>query len=411
VIGLFFALIIKAATSRQREFLADASAVEFTRNPDGLGGALKVIAGHKMGSRVRCAKALEASHLFFAKGCGGLAGWLDSHPPLDERIRRIDPSWDGVPQFDHARDLHAYEGAFQETMNLVSTQQPVPEERITPIDSTDVCEGRQLGIIDPRAEWDAAHAEALRTTVSGLLLELAEDVDAAPIVLYGLWLSADRDDASNAGSHLDLLDEEARIPTKAILSHLSGVEAGPRMILFDLAVKALDSISSTELRRFAENARRLAGATSGESFFHWVWDRMATSVVRARSGEPPAKPRFGSLDRLLGPCELLLSVLAHAGGRGPLTCYSFQRAASQLGYELALRPLDHCTLKNLDLALAVLEQVSLACRRRILLACAACISSDQAIAETEAYLIRGICVALGFPAPALLPGQPVAPGS
>ena len=97
--GTFFGNLIKAAVSRQREFLADASAVQFTRHPDGIAGALKKIAGFSAGSRVQSPNAPAASHMFFGRATGGFSGMFSTHPPLEERIRRIDPSWDGtVPE-------------------------------------------------------------------------------------------------------------------------------------------------------------------------------------------------------------------------------------------------------------------------------------------------------------------------
>src|SRR5690606_8183592 len=93
-IGVFFGRLIQAALSRQREYLADAAAVQFTRNPSGLSGALKKIGG--AGSKLDSAHATEASHMFFGNGLGNpFFGALATHPPLDKRIRAIDPRWDG----------------------------------------------------------------------------------------------------------------------------------------------------------------------------------------------------------------------------------------------------------------------------------------------------------------------------
>lgn len=93
-IGVFFGRLIQAALSRQREFFADASAVQFTRNPAGLSGALQKIGG--AGSKIESAHAGEASHMFFGNGMGRpFLGALATHPPLDVRIRAIDPGWDG----------------------------------------------------------------------------------------------------------------------------------------------------------------------------------------------------------------------------------------------------------------------------------------------------------------------------
>src|SRR5476649_580914 len=93
-IGVFFGRLIQAAISRQRESLADASSVQFTRNPAGLSGALQKIGG--VGSRIESPHAGEANHMFFSDGLGKpFFRMMATHPPLDERIRAIDPSWDG----------------------------------------------------------------------------------------------------------------------------------------------------------------------------------------------------------------------------------------------------------------------------------------------------------------------------
>ncbi len=92
--GVFFAKLIKSAISRQREFLADASSVQFTRNPEGLAGALKKVGG--CGSRIEDPNAEDASHFFFANGMAeSLSGMFSTHPPLEERIRALEPNWDG----------------------------------------------------------------------------------------------------------------------------------------------------------------------------------------------------------------------------------------------------------------------------------------------------------------------------
>jgi Zn-dependent protease with chaperone function len=93
-LGVLFGRLIQAALSRQREMLADASAVQFTRNPAGLAGALRKIGS--VGARITSPHAGEASHMFFENGLAKPAfSWLATHPPLAERILALDPGWDG----------------------------------------------------------------------------------------------------------------------------------------------------------------------------------------------------------------------------------------------------------------------------------------------------------------------------
>ena len=103
-IGTLIGNLIKAAVSRQREFLADASAVQFTRDPNGIAGALKKIGGLNTGSKVTVAKAAEASHMFFAEGVSEL---FATHPPLAKRIARIDMFWQAEMQVEQATQAGA----------------------------------------------------------------------------------------------------------------------------------------------------------------------------------------------------------------------------------------------------------------------------------------------------------------
>ncbi|MGI9517486.1 MAG: M48 family metalloprotease, partial [Pirellulaceae bacterium] len=93
--GLFFARLIKAAVSRQREYLADASAVQFTRNPEGIAGALKMIGANVDGSVMHHPQAEEMSHMYFGSMFRGGFSLFATHPPLDKRIGKLDPRFDG----------------------------------------------------------------------------------------------------------------------------------------------------------------------------------------------------------------------------------------------------------------------------------------------------------------------------
>ena len=96
-VGVLFGRLIQAAVSRQREFLADASSVQFTRNPGGLSGALQKIGRYSYGSRLESEHAPDLCHMFFGNGLGEpFFGLMATHPPIPDRIRAIDPTWDGI---------------------------------------------------------------------------------------------------------------------------------------------------------------------------------------------------------------------------------------------------------------------------------------------------------------------------
>ncbi len=97
-LGYFLGRLIQASLSRQREYLADASAVQFTRNPDGISGALKAIGGWSQHALVQNPQSLETAHMFFSEAISRLSAHspFATHPPLEDRIRRLDPHWDGI---------------------------------------------------------------------------------------------------------------------------------------------------------------------------------------------------------------------------------------------------------------------------------------------------------------------------
>ncbi len=95
-VGVFFGRLIKASVSREREYLADASAVQFTRNPLGLAGALRKIGSLGAQGLIASPRAETASHLFFAQAVRSrFLGLFATHPPLADRIRALDPVWRG----------------------------------------------------------------------------------------------------------------------------------------------------------------------------------------------------------------------------------------------------------------------------------------------------------------------------
>ncbi len=105
--GTFFGNLIKAAVSRQREFLADASAVQFTRHPEGIADALKKIGGFSMSSHMSNPAAEQASHMFFGAAAQKFStSLMATHPPLEKRILAIEPGWNGTFLHNSPKQAH-----------------------------------------------------------------------------------------------------------------------------------------------------------------------------------------------------------------------------------------------------------------------------------------------------------------
>ncbi|MGE9295115.1 MAG: M48 family metallopeptidase, partial [Puniceicoccales bacterium] len=165
-IGVFFGRLIQSAISREREYLADASAVQFTRNPEGIGGALMAIGG--AGSRINHHHNSETAHFFFANALkSSLGGAFATHPPLDVRISRIMPNWDG--KFTRP----------ERKVSSRSTPPPVPQKAKQKVDPNAWIAG--IGAIGAS---QLAYAEQSRTQAEAALGEhIHSPQDAGPLVL------------------------------------------------------------------------------------------------------------------------------------------------------------------------------------------------------------------------------------
>ena len=181
-IGVFFGKLIKSAVSRQREFLADASAVQFTRQPEGIAGALKKIGGFVSGSRIRDPHAEEASHFFFANALGtAFFQLLSTHPPLPERIRRLDPDFDGDFERHRRESLSRGEDAgvsrFASTASGSQKIHTSPEEVLNRVGSPTT---RHI-----------EYAHRLLDSIPEMLLDSTRDAYGARAVVYALLLDID----------------------------------------------------------------------------------------------------------------------------------------------------------------------------------------------------------------------------
>ena len=177
-LGVLFGRMIQAAVSRQREFLADASAVQFTRNPDGIAGALKKIGGASLGSKMKNPKASEASHMFFSSG-GLFSFGLATHPPLPVRIKAIQKSWNG--KFEAS-----------EIKQVAAGRTEKKKERKSPLD---ILPGvSMLNAAEEMGSEDRRQLSSGEQLVQGLdedWKQAAADREEAQALIFGLLLAED----------------------------------------------------------------------------------------------------------------------------------------------------------------------------------------------------------------------------
>jgi Zn-dependent protease with chaperone function len=403
-LGTFFGSLIKASVSRQREFLADASAVQFTRNPAGIAGALKRIAGYDEGSILASPNAPEASHLFFSQGLrGGLQMLFATHPPLEERIRRLDPSW--RPRAAPERGLPTREAVVGTAGFAAGGPAPESAYRGAREDGSAI---EQVGQPSP-AHID--YAADLVRRLPAPVRDAARDPYGARAVIYALLIN--REDAPRE-RQLEQLTRfgEAGIEreTLRLLPTAESLEARYRLPLIDIALASLHALSHAQYRAFKNNLNALVAADEKIELFEWVLQRMVVTHLRPHF-ERVKPPRIRKIPprNLAGPCAVAVSILAHAGNPSEAEVRAaFGSGAAQLSdIEVALLPRERAGLRELDRALELLAQADPATRQQILAACAACIAADQKVTEAEGELLRAIADGISCPMPPLLPGQPL----
>ncbi|MHC5002140.1 MAG: M48 family metallopeptidase [Planctomycetota bacterium] len=403
--GTFFGKLIKAAVSRQREFLADAAAVQFTRNPAGIAGALKRIGAASAGARLSSPRADEASHMYFAQGVTvHLSGLFATHPPLARRIRRLDPEWDGTfPPED------AGPGGARRPTGTGAGTPPAIEATAAAIAAAAPA-GSAVAQIGRLTEPHLRYAERLVAALPLAVRVAAQEPFSARAVVCSLLLAEDRAVRDRQVRRLESIDPP--------LAELAGRLARPdlavselaRLPLLELAMPALRQMSAGQYARFRTAIDALHRADERIDLFEWMLLRIVTHLLQPQfDPRPPIMVQHHGLQQLLDPCSVLLSTLARVGHRDERAVRAaFSRGGAELpAHGLVLLPPARCTLPELDDALAELETLAPGLKRAVLDGCAVTVAADRQVTTREGELLRALAASLGCPMPPLLPGQRV----
>lgn len=406
-VGVLFARLIKAAVSRQREYLADASAVQFTRNPDGIAGALKKIGALAEGSKIEDPEAEEASHMFFGEALGlSAASPMASHPPLVERIRRIDPTFNGdFSAVSLEPPSHARIAAEAAGSRLEEARHRGPRSGAFPFNPVEAI--TKIGTLGPQ---NLTYAAALLDTIPATVQDQAREPFGACALVYGLLLD---ESPEIRDAQLNSLSREAAPEVfrelQRLLPSLAGVAPEARLPLVELAVPALRRLSPDQFRAFVENIRHLMEADQRVSLFEYALRRMLLRHLGPQFGwgkRPTVQ--HTTAGPLVGPTATLLSALAYVGQNDPAEqARAYGQGAKTLGWssELpGLLPAEQTDLKAVDGALRVLANAAPRLKKSVLTAAATTIGADGTITLEESELLRAVADALDCPMPPLLTG-------
>ena len=405
-IGYFFGQLIKSAVSRQRELLGDASAVQFTRNPDGLAGALKKIGGLTQGSLLDHPRAAEVSHMFFGNGMA--EAWLhilDSHPPLKERIVRLEPRFDGL--FPKVEPLPP-----PEVVPYVARR-----AQAAPGPDSVLSGGAVLALLDRVGEPMQEHIDHARRLLSELpepLLAASRDPLGACALVYGLLLDADRAVKERQEQFVETLDGVAVAgELRRLLPDIESLAPQVRIPLLDLSLPALRSLEPEQFLRLKETTAALIAADRKVSFFEFALRYLMLRHLQPRFiTTPPRSVQIYGIRGVQQECSCVLTCLARVGHRDENAAQgAFARGAMILTEPKAVfnfLPAAECGTGQLERAFAKLEGISPPMKRRLLAACLECIMHDRTVKVAEVEIFRAIADAIGCPAPPWLNFCPVA---
>jgi Zn-dependent protease with chaperone function len=408
--GVFFGRLIQAAVSRQRELLADAAAVQFTRNPAGLAGALKKIGGLAYGSRIESPHAEEASHLFFANGLGN--SFFSTHPPLTERIRALDPSFDGKFPRVVEEPASAISPAPQvSTIPEIPMSQAGAGRFVAPF----VAEHAVVANVGKATTQHLAYAADFRHAIPPAIEAAARDPLGASGLVCALLL------ASEPSVHEKQFEVLASVTSEAMLNETARtwpeVQVMPvqaKIPSLDLALPALRRLPPEQFQQFRAAIGTLAASNAKADLFAYMLQKIVARHLDTYF-LPERRPvtQFYALHPLARDCGVLLSATAYAGQENATELSAaFAKGAEYLNQaarcEIPLLPPEECDLPDMDAALERLSQAVPQIKKNLLGACAQTVAADGVIQQGEAELLRAIADALDCPVPPFVQSEEVA---
>ena len=387
-IGTFFGQLIQAAVSRQREFLADASAVQFTRNPGGITGALKKIGGLVAGSGVKSPRASEASHLFFS-GCGVFSFGLATHPPLEVRIQAIEKSWDG--KFVKTR-IESDEQTSEEWV-------PKKNQKLDGF-FTGITVAAALDQLSVSERWEVARGGRIRDGLNEAWREAGHDRSEAQTLIFGLLL-AENDQFRK--SELDFLEQKVgKKEARSALrwqGEVKGLHSARKIALVELALPTLRSLSHEEYRGFDEVTKWLIANDGQVDLFEFMLERLITRHLGSHFCQKGfQKIRYRVFDKLLEEGNLLVSAVAGIGTKDGSEADKAHNFATEVWPgEFQREKVE--SLDRLGEVLEMFDQASPLVKRQLLVACGKAASRDSRITSEEVELLRAIADSIGCPVP------------
>ena len=408
LIGYFFGALIKAAVSRQREFLADASAVQFTRNPSGIAGALWKIKSHTMGSILNNKHSDDLSHFCFGAPVSSFfTSMMATHPPLDERIRAIDPKFVPPVSGVKSRDKEIKNAAEEQASGRINTGEAPRTVSFTGpagINTSTEAIVRNVGDLSPA---QIGFAAALLASVPGQLETAIHHPYGARQVILALLLEESSNENLENGLGMIARSETAEFAdtVRTLLEPVRKLGTSARLPLLNIALPALREMQQEQRNRLLEIAETLVKSDRRYTVFEFAFLTILQEQLGEQSGND-IPVRFFSFRDVENEIGLLMSIMARVGSNDEKTINETYRNIMKQFSAETLEPLkkQDCKLESLIAALHKLNMASPLLKQSIIQACADCIVLDNRILDREAGMLQAISASLDCPMPPLAAG-------
>ncbi len=392
LLGLLAADFIKAAMSRQREYLADASAVQFTRNPEGIGNALKVIGGYRPGSKLTLPEVQQVSHLFFGEALQvwWQSNWWATHPPLASRIKRIDPTFRGrVKEIDEA----SVRFQNKTLANLFFTPTPSREQL-----NNNVAQVMQ-SIGEPDINH-LHHAQHLLTQIPEAIHENLYQSKTAKAMVYYLLLDEDKVIVTKQLSCIPKEDSSDALTEVVRLRRLMPkITANLRLPCLDLVTPYLMDLTVSEHKMFLNTLKKLIAVNYHVSLFEYLSYHHFLYAFDLQGGK--ATRQVIAIAELKKQALILLGMVCQINAdKKPQLI--LQEAVEQLFPGYHIKTTHKSNLKDVGEALEKLNLCSFEDKKILLQAVVFCVLSDGIVSTEELETVRLIATLLGCPMPALV---------
>lgn len=389
VVMAFVGNIIQAAVNRQREFLADASSVQFTRN-NALSSALKKIGSLAHGSRLENASMTGSyRHFFF---CSIHSGLLDTHPPLDVRIRRIDPQWDGnYPRVD-GMPVHMESAPARNASNARAENAWKKLQGRQSVSSAAWLGQVQSGLSNEKPSRTLGDSEALSPAeAESLLREACRDPLEASRMILGLLLDSASAVRSEQLGHIR--DGETQRAVLAYCEAFSALHEGDWLPVVEAAIPALKTFSPRQFDDFHRLLTVFINADERVTFKEWILQHLVVTQAGAQfAPKPQAVSGLPS-----GAAAMVLTALAKLTPKGQAR-NAFESGARELGLaapfvDQALNP------AKLSESVSALAGCSAGTKEKFMRAAVIVVQHDNRVDTEEALFLRVLSLCLGIPVP------------